>query len=92
MIQGEVPGAVVSAAELAAGFPAIEAFTRVGLADSKKQARQFAGTGSLWIGDRAVTATDQLTGADFGGHDTIFLRRGKRQWAALRREERPTET
>ncbi|MGE0347605.1 MAG: hypothetical protein AB7N73_16025, partial [Gemmatimonadales bacterium] len=73
-------------AELAAGIAAIELFVRAGLAESKKQARQFAGTGALRLGDRVVEVGDQVTAAEFGAHEVVFLRRGKRQWAALRRE------
>ncbi|MEO8479491.1 MAG: tyrosine--tRNA ligase [Gemmatimonadota bacterium] len=92
MVQSEVPEAFVSTAELAEGLPVIEAFTRTGLADSKKQARQFAGTGSLRVGGSVVEGADRITAAQFGEHDVIFLRRGKRQWAALRRGEAPTDT
>ncbi len=92
MVQSEVPEALVSTAELAEGLPVIEAFTRTGLADSKKQARQFAGTGSLRVGGSVVEGSDRITEAQFGEHDVIFLRRGKRQWAALRRGEAPTDT
>lgn len=90
MVRAEVPEAVVTAEELAAGLSVIDAFTRTGLAESKKQARQFAGTGSLRIGDTVVDAAVQITATDFGVHEVIFLRRGKRQWAALRRELPPT--
>lgn len=92
MVQSEVPEAVVTAAELAEGLPVPEAFARTGLADSKKQARQFAGTGSLRVGSNVIEASDRITEAHFGDHDVIFLRRGKRQWAALRRGEEPTDT
>ncbi|HET9065658.1 MAG TPA: tyrosine--tRNA ligase [Gemmatimonadales bacterium] len=92
MVLAEVPEAVVTAAELREGLPVLEAFTRAGLADSKKQARQFASTGSLRIGDAVVEGSDRITGGRFGDHDVIFLRRGKRQWAALRREEGSTDT
>lgn len=92
MVLAEVPEAVVTAAELREGLPVLEAFTRAGLADSKKQARQFASTGSLRIGDAVVEGSDRITGDRFGDHDVIFLRRGKRQWAALRREEGSTDT
>jgi len=92
MVLAEVPEAVVTAAELREGLPVLEAFTRAGLADSKKQARQFASTGSLRIGDTVVEGSDRITGDHFGDHDVIFLRRGKRQWAALRREEGSTDT
>ncbi|HPF62597.1 MAG TPA: tyrosine--tRNA ligase [Gemmatimonadales bacterium] len=86
MVRREVPEAAVTEAELAAGIAAIELFVRAGLAESKKQARQFAGTGALRLGDRVVEVGDQVTAAEFGAHEVVFLRRGKRQWAALRRE------
>lgn len=92
MVQSEVPEAVVTPAELGEGLSVLEAFTRTGLADSKKQARQFAGTGSLRVGGSVIEGSDRITEAQFGEHDVIFLRRGKRQWAALRRGEAPTDT
>lgn len=92
MVLAEIPEAVVTAAELVEGLPVLDAFTRTGLADSKKQARQFASTGSLRIGGDVVEGSDRITGDRFGEHDVIFLRRGKRQWAALRRGEAPTDT
>lgn len=91
-IQREVPGAVVTAAELAAGFPAIEAFVRTGLADSKKQARQFATAGALQIDEAPIAPGDQLTAGHFATHELLFLRRGKKQWATLRRENGPIES
>jgi tyrosyl-tRNA synthetase len=92
MVRREVPEAVVASAELAAGVTAIELFVRAGLAESKKQARQFAATGALRLGNRAVEPGDQVSSADFGDHEVVFLRRGKRQWAALRRGPPSTDT
>lgn len=83
MVQAEVPGAAVSAAELAEGLPVIEAFTRTGLASSRKQARQFAAAGSLRVEDRRVEVDDRIGTDWFGDRDVIFLRRGKKQWASL---------
>jgi tyrosyl-tRNA synthetase len=84
MVRGEIPTVVISREALASGLGVLDAFVQAGLAESKKQAKQFASTGSLWIND---VVTDGQT--PLGVHDVvpsteaIFLRRGKRQWAAL---------
>jgi tyrosyl-tRNA synthetase len=83
MIRGEVPVAAVTQADREAGLPLIEAVVRAGLADSKKQARQFAAAGSLQINGVAADGTSPIGTGDLLGGTTVFLRRGKKQWAAL---------
>ncbi len=84
MVVAEVPVAAVTAAELAAGLPVVEAFTRAGLAESRKQARQFAGTGALWVNDKPAELERPIGPAELLHERVVLLRRGKRQWAALR--------
>ncbi len=83
MVVAEVPAADVTSEELGAGLPVVEAFTRAGLAESRKQARQFAGTGALWINDRPADLEHAIGPADLLHDRVVLLRRGKRQWAAL---------
>lgn len=85
MARREIPAVEVSAAELGAGLAVPEAFTRSGLAESRRQARQFAETGSLWVNDRQVAADAVIGAADLLHGEAVFLRRGKRNWAALMR-------
>jgi tyrosyl-tRNA synthetase len=83
MVRSEVPTASVSMEELERGLPLVEALVRTGLADSKKQARQFAGAGSLQVNGAPADGSAPLTAGDLLGGGTIFLRRGKKQWAGL---------
>ncbi len=92
MVVGEVPAAGVTRVELDAGLPVVEAFTRAGLAESKKQARQFAGAGSLWINDRTADLDTPIGPADLLHDRVVLLRRGKKQWGALRLAAGETDT
>lgn len=83
VVQCEVPRTGVSRAALQAGVPVLDAFVLTGLAESKKQARQFAATGALWVNDQVVDASGLLTTADLLVTGAVFLRRGKKQWAVL---------
>lgn len=93
MVRQEIPSVVISRDQLEAGLGISEAFVMAGLAESKKQAKQFATTGALWVNDAAADPGRTLGVADLvGSTGTIFLRRGKRQWAALRLEGQPSDT
>lgn len=92
MVLGEVPSAAVSREELEAGVPVLDAFTRAGLAESKKQARQFAGTGALWVNDHQAELDRPIGAADLLHDQAVFLRRGKKQWAALRLADGEADT
>ena len=84
MVRGEIPSVVITPAQLSSGLGVIDAFVQAGLAESKKQAKQFASTGSLWINDVVTDGQTPIGSKDIvPGTNTIFLRRGKRQWAAL---------
>ncbi len=87
MVRGEIPTVTVSREQLEAGIGVLDAFVLAGLAESRKQAKQFASTGSLWINDTAADGQASI-GVDelLPAAGTIFLRRGKKQWAALRVE------
>ncbi|HRP08909.1 MAG TPA: tyrosine--tRNA ligase [Gemmatimonadales bacterium] len=88
----EVPSVVISGTELDQGIGIADAFVRAGLAESKRQARQFAGSGSLSINDHTTDGQEPLGRSHLLAGGVILLRRGKRQWAALRMEERPADT
>ncbi len=84
MISRGVPTAEVTRAELAIGLGVLDAFTRVGLAESKKQAKQFAATGALSVNDHLVDGQTTLAEAHLLHGELIFLRRGKKQWGVLK--------
>src|SRR5690606_6721494 len=88
----EVPSVVVTGSELDQGIGVADAFVRAGLAESKKQARQFAGSGSLSVNDITTNGQEPLGRGHLLAGDVILLRRGKRQWAALRLGEAPADT
>jgi tyrosyl-tRNA synthetase len=80
----EVPGAVVAREELAAGVPVLDAFVRAGLATSRKQAKQFAADGALLVNDFPADGQGTIGLGHLLAGGAVLLRRGKRQWAALR--------
>ena len=93
IVRDEVPTVAILPEQLDAGFSVIDAFTLAGLAESRKQARHFASTGSLWVNDALADGQASLGAADvIPETGSIFLRRGKKQWAVLRLEASPTET
>lgn len=84
VICGEVPVAEVTRADWNAGVQVIDAFVRTGLATSRKQAKQFASDGALSVNDDVTDGQGALTAGQVLADGVILLRRGKRQWAALR--------
>ena len=84
MLIAEVPAIHVTTAEFDAGVPVLDAFVRSGLASSRKQARQFAGDGALLVNDAPTDGQGTLGPGHLLAGRAVLLRRGKRQWAALR--------
>ena len=84
MVTAEVATKELSRAELDAGFPLVDALVRSGLAASKGDARRgltssgFSVNGVTADSDRPLGAADLLPGG------VVLLRKGKRNWAALR--------
>lgn len=85
MVRDEIPSVVITGEQLDAGIDPLDAFAMTGLAESKKQARQFLATGALRINDQVTDGSRRIGPGDvLNASDSIFLRRGKKQWAALR--------
>ncbi|MBA2293144.1 MAG: tyrosine--tRNA ligase [Gemmatimonadales bacterium] len=84
MVAAEVPTVMVPAGALAAGMPIADALVLSGLAASKGEARRGLDGGGFSINgvtaepDAVVGLTDLLAGG------VVLLRKGKRNWAAIR--------
>jgi tyrosyl-tRNA synthetase len=91
-VRGEVPSVAVTRQELETGLPLLDVVVRAGLAESKKQARQFASAGGLWVNDAQADLQRIVASADLLHGESVFLRRGKKQWAALRLASEASET
>ena len=80
----DVPTATVAPAALAAGIDVVDLLVDCGLAPSKGQARRLVGEGAVSVngarfdGERPLGTDDLLAG------EYLLLRRGKRQWGAVR--------
>ena len=81
----QVPVSDVSADALATGLPIIDAAVQAGLCDSRKQAKKSIVAGSVYLNDERASADATVTESDLLHGSTIFLRRGKKNYAALRR-------
>ena len=92
MVRDEVPAATITREELAAGLPVADAFVRAGLAESKKQARQFATAGGLAVNDAPADPQRPIGPGDLLHGEWVFLRRGKKHWGVLRLEAPATDT
>lgn len=93
VVRQEIPSVVITTEQLEAGIAVLDAFVMTGLAESRKQAKQFVSTGSLRVNDDVTDGQTPIgAAAVLGDGGTIFLRRGKKQWAALRLEGTPSDT
>jgi tyrosyl-tRNA synthetase len=80
----DVPTALVDPAELAAGVDVVDLLVACGLAPSKGQARRLVGEGAVSVNGTRVDGERSLGTADLLAGQYLLLRRGKRQWAAVR--------
>lgn len=81
----DVPSASITAAELQAGVPLLDAFVTVGLAKSKSDARRTVEQGGAYVNNRRVDAVDYLlTEKDLASQSIIVLRSGKKKFALLK--------
>ncbi len=92
MVQSEIPSVVVNREQLEAGIGVLDAFVMSGLAESRKQAKQFAAAGSLRINDEPTDGQATINPTTLLAGGAVFLRRGKKQWAALRAEGPASDT
>ena len=68
----------------APGIALVDVLPRTTLAASRREAREFLGAGALFVNGQRAAADRRLTGDDLLPGALILLRRGKRQWHALR--------
>jgi tyrosyl-tRNA synthetase len=84
MVTGEVATFPVAAAELDAGMPIADALVRAGLAASKGEARRGLTAGGFSVNGVVIDETRTVATADLLPGDLVLLRKGKKNWAALR--------
>jgi tyrosyl-tRNA synthetase len=86
MVTGEVATTPFVAEGLAAGIPIADALVWSQLAASKAEARRGLTAGGFSVNGVAADESRMLTAADLLAGSVIMLRKGKRNWAALRAE------
>ena len=69
-------GAAPAASEI------VDVLVTTGLAQSRRQAREFLDNGSISVNGAKIGAGHQLSDADVLAGGVILLRRGKKQWHA----------
>jgi tyrosyl-tRNA synthetase len=80
---GDAPSSGVSRAELDAGIPLVEAFSRCGLVGGKAAARKALAAGALYVNNRRQTAERDLGIADALHGRFLLLRFGRRNLHVL---------
>jgi tyrosyl-tRNA synthetase len=83
IVAGEVKVLVVSAAQIAAGFPLMEALIGSGLAASKGEARRGLEGNGFSINGEKVSSERPLRIADVIAKRFIVLQKGKRNYALI---------
>lgn len=77
-----------SSEELTAGIPAYQLFVETNLCASRGEARRVIAQGGAYINDRQIKAFDEKIGIDdFGNSSSVFLRKGKKNYAVLKKME-----
>jgi tyrosyl-tRNA synthetase len=84
MVVAEVPTHDLSAGELDGGISLVDALSRTGLATSKADARRGLAGKGYSVNDKVADESRVLTTADLLPGGVVLLRKGKRNWAALR--------
>jgi tyrosyl-tRNA synthetase len=79
-----VPSSDHPKASLAAGVPILDLLVSTTLAQSKREAKEFLGNGSVTVNGRKVGVDDKLGTADLLHGSLIALRRGKKFWHLTR--------
>ncbi len=75
---GQVPTFAVARADLEAGYKVVDLLAAAGLAASKSVARRLIEQGGVRLGDRKITAVDEVISADDLVSDSTLLRVGKK--------------
>ncbi len=84
MILAEIPGHDLAASELQAGINIVDALSRAGLASSKSDARRGLQSGGFTLNGAPVDETRVVSADDLLHDRAVLLRKGKKNWAALR--------
>ena len=79
-----VPSSQQPKTQLAAGVPILDLLVTTGLAQSKREAKEFLGTGSVTLNGRKVGPEDKAMPSDLLYGSLIALRRSKRHWHLTR--------
>jgi tyrosyl-tRNA synthetase len=66
------------------GVDLVELLPQTSLASSKREAREFIGSGAVWVNGAKVNADRRLTTSDLLHGRTILLKRGKKNWHATK--------
>ena len=75
-------------AELEDGIAAYELFFEARLCGSKGEARRVITQGGGYINDRQIQSFDEkISLADFGMNSTVYLRKGKKTFAVLKKDQ-----
>ncbi len=86
MVAGEVPAFALSPSELASGIDIVDALERSRLAASKGDARRGIAGGGFSVNGVPADAQTRITAADVLPGGYVLLRKGKKNWAAMRVE------
>ncbi|MBX3355966.1 MAG: tyrosine--tRNA ligase [Phycisphaeraceae bacterium] len=85
-IAAELPSSEVSEERLAGeGTPLVELLAETTLAKSRREAREYLAAGAVLINGDKASAEHRVRSSDLLHGEVALLRRGKRNWHALRR-------
>ena len=86
MVAAEVPSSEAARARLGAdgGLPLTELLPETSLASSRREAREFLGSGAISVNGAKVAADAALVADDLLPGGLVLLRRGRRHWHAVR--------
>ena len=84
MVTAEVPSQSLAPGELAASIAIADVLVRAGLAASKGEARRGLSSGGFSVNGVVADAGRAISAADLLPGGVVLLRKGKRNWAALR--------
>lgn len=84
MVAGELPATDIPRDRLADGLGLVELLPETSLANSRREAREFLGSGAVAVNGTKVAADASIAASDVLDGGLVLLRRGKRKWHAIR--------
>ncbi len=86
MVAAEVPSGEVARDRLGAdgGLPLVQLLPETSLAGSKREAREFLGSGAISVNGEKVAADAAITSEQLLPGGLVLLRRGRKAWHAVR--------